>query len=52
MITVFLIYYNIIRQNKSKINWLDLDNSEGVNTALTLLIVDVIIILGVLRYAA
>lgn len=40
MITGFITFYNIFRTNKSKICWLNLDNGEGLNTALIGLIID------------
>jgi hypothetical protein len=40
MITGFITFYNILRTNKSKICWLNLDNGEGLNTALIGLIID------------
>ena len=45
MITLFITFYNIFRINKSKISWLNLDNGEGLNTALIGLIID-----GILLY--
>jgi hypothetical protein len=45
MISLFIIFYNLLRVNKSKISWLNLDNGEGVTTALGILIVDVILFL-------
>ena len=44
MITGFITFYNIVRTNKSKICWLNLDNGEGVNTALIGLIIDGILL--------
>lgn len=44
MITGFITFYNIFRINKSKIYWLNLDNGEGLNTALIGLIVDGILL--------
>jgi hypothetical protein len=40
MLTIFTILYNILRINKSKIEWLNLDNEEGVTTALVNLVID------------
>jgi hypothetical protein len=40
MLTIFTILYNILRINKSKIEWLNLDNEEGVTTALVSLVID------------
>jgi len=44
MITGFITFYNIFRTNKSKISWLNLDNGEGLNTALIALIIDGILL--------
>lgn len=38
--SIFIVIYNILRQDKSKINWLNLENMEGVDTALMSLIFD------------
>jgi hypothetical protein len=43
--SIFILLYNILRLNKSKINWLNLENMEGVDTSLMSLIFDSIILI-------
>ncbi len=43
--SIFIILYNILRLNKSKINWLNLENMEGVDTSLMCLIFDSMILI-------
>jgi hypothetical protein len=48
MFTGFIIMYNIIRTNKSKIEWLNLGNGEGVTSGMIFSILDVVIIYAIL----
>jgi hypothetical protein len=45
MITTFIIIYNIIRVNKSKLCWLNLYNSEGVTFSLVGIIADIALLI-------
>jgi hypothetical protein len=50
MLTIFTILYNILRINKSKIEWLNLDNEEGVTTALVNLVIDALFLCAVMTF--
>jgi hypothetical protein len=43
--SIFILIYNISRRNKSKINWLNLENKEGVDTGLMSVIFDSMILI-------